>query len=309
MKLNDLRDIAAMPTVDVIIPAYNAAKYLPVAIDSVVAQTFEDWRILLIDDGSTDDTAEVVAPYIVRLGSKLKYIRQANGGLPNARNAAIRNSSAEFLALLDADDIWLPNRLTESLKSFENRPQVGLSYGFNNRIDQDGAVIDTFNYRQKHGEGKIAPYIYMRSIHLPCPTVTFRRKCIDEVGMFDESLKASEDRDLWLRIGLRYEVALVPKVIAHYRTSPDSMSTDPDRMLKAQLQFIEKHYGAPGCGMLQRRIALGRAYKQRAEALGLRRKPLAALASSFRALAYYPFDLSSARTAGSLLLRGAGISR
>src|ERR1700754_2166122 len=117
-----------MPIVDVIIPAYNAAKYLPIAIESVVAQTFEDWRILLVDDGSTDNTAEVVAPFLDRLGSKLKYIKQENRGLPAARNTAIRNSTAEFLALLDADDVWLPCRLTESLKAFANRPQVGLSY-------------------------------------------------------------------------------------------------------------------------------------------------------------------------------------
>jgi len=85
-----------MPKVDVIIPAYNAAKYLPTAIESVVAQTFEDWRILLVDDGSTDDTAAVVSPYLERLGPKLKYIRQENKGLPAARNAAIANSDAEF---------------------------------------------------------------------------------------------------------------------------------------------------------------------------------------------------------------------
>src|SRR5580698_341815 len=103
-----------MPKIDVIIPAYNASKYLPIAIESVVSQTFEDWRILLVDDGSTDNTAEIVAPFIERLGPKLKYIKQPNGGLPNARNTAIRHSSAEFLALLDADDIWLPCRLTET---------------------------------------------------------------------------------------------------------------------------------------------------------------------------------------------------
>src|ERR1700748_2633570 len=116
-----------MPKVDVIIPAYNAARYLPTAIESVIAQSFEDWQIQLVDDGSTDTSSEVVAPFIERFCSKLNYIRQPNQGLPAARNAAIRNSSAEFLALLDADDIWLPNRLAESLKSFENRPQVGLS--------------------------------------------------------------------------------------------------------------------------------------------------------------------------------------
>ncbi len=87
-----------MPKVDVIIPAYNAAKYLPAAIESVVAQTFDNWRILLIDDGSTDNTTEVVAPYIEQLGPKLKYIYQPNAGLPAARNTAIRNSSAELLA-------------------------------------------------------------------------------------------------------------------------------------------------------------------------------------------------------------------
>lgn len=144
-----------MPTFDVIIPAYNAAKLLPQAIDSVVAQTFEDWRILLVDDGSTDNTAEVVAPYIEQLGPKLKYIKQANAGLPAARNTAIRNSSSELLALLDADDIWLPERLAESVKCFKGRPQVGLAYGFNSRIDADGVVIDTFTRRSKYAEGRL----------------------------------------------------------------------------------------------------------------------------------------------------------
>ena len=294
-----------MPKVDVIIPAYNAAKYLPTAIESVMTQTFEDWRILLVDDGSTDDTAEVISPFLERLGPKLKYIKQNNKGLPAARNTAIRNSSAEFLALLDADDVWLPLRLMESLKSFEGRPQVGLSYGFNSRIDTKGAVIDTFATRQRHGEGWIARYIYMRKLDLPCPTMTFRRKCVDEVGLFDESLRATEDRDLWFRIALRYEVALVPKVIALYRVSPNSMSTDSGRMLQAQLQFIEKHYGAPGCGWLTRKIALSQVYKQYAVALNAGGQPRAAFLSLLRALVIFPFGLDNIRTGGSLLLRYA----
>jgi glycosyltransferase involved in cell wall biosynthesis len=298
-----------MSKVDVIIPAYNAARYLPAAIESVVAQTFDDWKILLIDDGSTDNTAEVVAPFLQRLGPKLQYIQKPNGGLPAARNTAIRNSSAEFLALLDADDIWLPCRLAESLKCFEGRPQVGLAYGFNARVDLEGNVIDTFDRRQRHGEGRIAPYIYMRKVDLPCPTVTFRRACVDEVGLFDESLRATEDRDLWLRIALRYEVAVVPKVIAHYRVSPNSMSTDPKRMLKAQLQFIEKYYGSPGCGMLARQIALSQVYKQYATALGILRQPWAGLASSLRAMALYPLDIDNVRVTGSLLLRCGGFTR
>jgi glycosyltransferase involved in cell wall biosynthesis len=298
-----------MPKVDVIIPAYNAAEYLPFAIESVLAQTFEDWRILLVDDGSTDNTAEVSAPFIERLGPKLQYIRQNNAGVSAARNTAIRSSSAEFLALLDADDMWLPCRLTESLKCFENRPEVGLAYGFNTRVSRQGEVIDTFDCRQDHGEGWIAPYIYMRKVDLPSPTITFRRKCIDDVGGFDETLRVTEDRDLWFRIALRYQVALIPKVLAHYRTSPESATTDPDRMLKSQLQFVEKHYGAPGCGVAARRIALARIYKQRAEALGIHRQIGPALSSSLRALALYPLDMGNVRTAASLLLQYAGLRR
>jgi len=298
-----------MPKVDVIIPAYNAAKYLPAAIESVVAQTFEDWRIVLVDDGSTDDTAAVVAPFIEQLGPKLEYIKQVNRGLPATRNTAIANSSAEFLALLDADDVWLPGRLSESLKYFEGHPEVGLTYGYNDRIDPEGNVIDTFDRPQKNGVGRIAPYIYMRKVDLCCPTITFRRKCVDEVGPFDESLRATEDRDLWIRIALRYEVALVPKLIAHYRMSPNSMSTDSGRMLRAQLQFIEKYYGAPGCGMVARQIALGQVYKQHAVALGAGQRPWTGLASLLRAFLLYPLDVDNARVAGSLLLRCAGVSR
>jgi glycosyltransferase involved in cell wall biosynthesis len=298
-----------MPKVEVIIPAYNAARYLPIAIESVVAQTFEDWRILLVDDGSTDDTTQVIAPYRQELGEKLLYLRKANGGLPAARNTAIRHATAEFLALLDADDIWLPNRLEESLKVFEGRPQVGLSYGYISRVDPDGALIDTFAARQCNGEGWIAPHIYTRAVYLPCPTITFRKRCVGEIGMFDETMRATEDRDLWLRIALKYEVALVPHLIAYYRMSPASMTTDSDRMLTAQMQFIDKHYGSKGCGWVARRKALSGIYKQRAETFSSRRRPWKAFASSLRSLLYYPLDGRTWRTAVSLLLTHTGLRR
>ncbi|RSL17545.1 glycosyl transferase family 2 [Edaphobacter aggregans] len=295
-----------MATVDVIIPSFNAAHYLPAAIESVVSQTFDDWQILLVDDGSTDNTAEVIAPFLERLGSKFKYIKQNNRGLPAARNTAIKASTAEFLALLDADDVWLPCRLSESLKAFAERPQAGLAYGLVTTIDPEGQLGRTFAGNPRYAEGNIAPYIYMRKVELPCPTMTFRRKCVDEVGLFDETMRATEDRDLWLRIALRYEVAFVPKVIAHYRISPGSMSTDPNRMLRAQLQFINKHYGAPGCGILARQISWARAYKQRADALKSQNRPWAALISSLRAVAICPIDMDNPRTAASLFWNWIG---
>jgi glycosyltransferase involved in cell wall biosynthesis len=301
----------ASPQVNVIIPAHNAAKYLPIAIESVMAQTFGDWSIVLVNDGSTDNTDAVVAPFLSALGDKITYIKQPKGGVSAARNTAIRNSFAEFLAILDADDVWLPHRLEEAVACLRARPDVGLCYGFITRISPDGTLLDTFDRRQKHGEGRIAPSLYMRRIDLPSPTITFRRECFDAAGGFDETLTVTEDRDLWLRIALRYKVALIPKVLAYYRTSPQSATTDPDRMLKSQLQFIEKHYGAPGCGALARRNGLGRIYKQRAEALGKLGQRTAALRSALRAVVLYPLDLSNLRTAASLLLRwlGAGANR
>ena len=201
-----------MATVDILIPAYNAARYLPAAIDSVMAQTFEDWRILLVDDGSTDETASVAAGYQTRLGHKMRVLTQQNRGLPAARNAALQVSSADFIAILDADDVWLPCRLQESLHSFAEHPDAGLSYGLVRRIDEQGLPFQTFTGNREHSQGWVAPYIYMRRIDLPCPTITFRRCCIDKVGLFDETMRATEDRDLWLRIALHYKVTFVPKV-------------------------------------------------------------------------------------------------
>ena len=295
-----------MATVDIIIPAFNAAKYLPLSLESVASQTFDDWQILLVDDGSSDNTAEVAAPFLKRFGPKIKYIKQSNQGVSAARNNAIRSSTSEFIAFLDADDVWLPCRLAESVNVLRTRPTVGLSYGLLTGIDHEGRHGGTFEGNGRHAEGRIAPYIYMRTIELPSPTITIRRDCLDEVGVFDETLRVTEDRDLWLRIALRYEVGFVPKVLALYRQSPNSLSTDPERMLQAQLQFIEKHYGSDGCGLMNRQASLARSYKQRAEVFMQQNKPRAALSSSLYALALYPIGLDNVRTAGSIFLSWMG---
>ncbi len=290
-----------MATVDVIIPAFNAARYLPAALESVASQSFSDWRIVLVDDGSTDNTSEIVAPFMDRLGAKLRYIRQDNRGLPAARNAAIRASDSEFLALLDADDIWLPCRLSESVRVLRERPDAGLAYGLVTHIDDDGIPQSTFPGNRHPAEGRIATQIYMRKVDLPCPTITFRRRCMEEIGAFDESMRATEDRDLWLRIALRHEVAFIPKVIAYYRWSAGSMSRDTQRMVDAQKRFVRKHYGAAGCGLIPRQVAYARIYKQRADALQAQGKTGAALLSAAQAVATYPLDLDNLRAAASLL--------
>jgi GT2 family glycosyltransferase len=293
--------ILVVATVDVIIPAYNTAKYLPFALESVGAQDFDDWKIVLVDDGSTDNTQQVIAPFLERFGSRMICVRQENRGLPAARNTAIKSSDSEFLALLDADDVWLPHRLSESLKVFRKRPDVGLVYGGITLIDPEGNPGQSFEGTPLNSAPNITSMIYTREIHLPCPTVTFRRTCIENVGLFDESMRATEDRDLWLRIAQRHNVAFIPKVIAYYRKSPNAMSTDSLRMLTAQVQFIQKNFGSPGCGRRARRIALARAYSHRAEGLSKEGKRADAFLASLKALSYYPLSREALRTSGSLL--------
>lgn len=277
-----------MATVDVIIPAYNGARYLPYALDSVIAQTFGDWKIVLVDDGSTDNTAEVVAPYAARLGERLAYIRQANAGVSAARNRAIRASDAEFIALLDADDVWRPERLAETVRAFREHPEAGIVYSGLTLMDAEGREGQTYTGTKANETAKVAPLIYSREIHLPCVTVSVRRRCVEEAGLFDESMRATEDRDLWFRVALKYDAVFVPKSLAYYRVTADSASRDPEKMMRGQEWFLRKHYGAPGCGLAARQRALGRVYRESAETYMERRERGKALRNAWRAVAAYP---------------------
>ncbi len=272
---------------DIIIPAYNAAKFLPAALESVIRQTYSDWRIILVNDGSSDETRAIGRAFQQQLGSKMLFLEQENRGLSASRNIAMQHSTAPLLALLDADDIWLPNRLEASRRCFENN-QVGLSYGFVSLIDAGGNVLHTQNPQDQLDEGSVSSAIYTRSINLPCPTISFRRECISEVGDFDEDMRASEDRDLWLRISLKYEVARIPEVIALYRVSSGSMSDDLDRMFHAQLKFIEKHRTHSKFSPEEHRLAISSVYRQHAETFGQRRRYWRAFLYAVRAFVTHP---------------------
>ena len=271
---------------DIIIPAYNGAKFLPSALESVIRQTYSDWRIILVDDGSSDETPAIGKDFQRRLGSKMLFISQRNRGLSATRNIAMQHATAPLLALLDADDLWLPNRLEATRRCFEDG-QVGLSYGFVSLIDIDGKVLRTQDPQEQLEEGAISSAIYTRSVNLPCPTISFRRECIGEVGGFDEDMRASEDRDLWLRIALKYQVARIPEVIALYRVSSGSMSDDLDRMFRAQLKFIEKHRFSSEVSPTEHRVAIASVYRQHAETFGERRRYWSALLYAMRAFATY----------------------
>ncbi len=292
-----------MSKFDVLIPAFNAAQFLPGAIESVMAQIEQDWHIIVVDDGSSDETPAAAAPYLDRLGSRMTYLRQNNSGPSAARNRGIRASDSPFIAFLDADDLWLPDRLARALPLLERDAETGLTYSGISRFREPGKIVDTFHGNTGKAEGYVAEQIYTRGIELPCSSVTIRRAALETAGMFDETMHATEDRDLWLRIAQRYRIAFVPEVLVLYRMSENSQSSDPSRMLRTQTQFIRKHYGEPGCGWKARQAALARAYKQQAESFADRREFSMSLRHAVHATVLAPWAIGNLRTAASIALR------
>ncbi|MGH9541796.1 MAG: glycosyltransferase family 2 protein [Terriglobales bacterium] len=281
-----------MPRVSAIVPCYNTAKYLPAALDSVIAQTYGDWEIVLVDDGSTDNTPAIAAEYKKRLGDRLQYVRQENRGLSAARNTAIRSARGEFLAILDADDIWLPERLARGVALMDADAEVALLHS--GVLFMDAAGQPLFHPRQdrRRLSGRIARQIYTREIHLPCPTVLIRASVLRSVGLFDEGMRATEDRDLWFRIASRHKVGYVDDVLAGYRVSAGSMSSDLDRMRSAQRAFARKHYRAGSVSWSEQRRAMAGIHHEMADAQRARGHGWRALGWRLRAAVDDPFSPS-----------------
>jgi GT2 family glycosyltransferase len=203
-----------MPKISVIIPAYNAGAYIARAIDSVLAQTYQDFEIIVIDDGSTDNTRERVAAY----SNRVTYLYQPNSERSAARNRGLRAASGDFFAFLDADDQWLPERLAKELALFDRYPGLGLVYAYAKVMDDHGGPYGTIgtafpteqaaNFRAFEG--------LLLGKYLPIPTVLIRQQCLDTAGLFDEGVSISEDWDLWLRVAVDWPMGFVPEPLAIY---------------------------------------------------------------------------------------------
>jgi len=268
-----------MPRISVIVPAYNAAAFLRDALESVLRQTYPDWEVVLVDDGSTDGTKEVIEACIPAFNGRLRYIYQENRGCGAARNAAIAASSGELIALLDADDIWLEKRLEAGVGVLDNHPKVGLVHAQVVRIDREGRIIGKPPLpAEKYLSGRIAQHIYARRAHLLLPTVLLRRGCLDVTGNFDESFRATEDRDLWFRIARVFDIVYLNEVAAQYRVLPQSLSHDWERARISQLRFLEKHFRAGHASLREYRQGLANLHRERADVLFNR----GALAESIR---------------------------
>jgi hypothetical protein len=221
MNLKDLSiEAIAAPKVSIVIPAYNAMTYLPDTLASVFQQTFSDFEVLLVDDGSTDRLQTWVAQTV--FDRRVKLISQPNQGLSAARNTGITHSQSEYIAFLDADDLWHPTKLAQQVQWLDAHPPIGLIYNQTAQIDSAGTP--TGRVLGTEIAGNILPQMLQRNI-IDCPSsVVVRGQCFDRVGLFDRTLRSVEDWDMWIRIAAIYPVAVICQPLVYYRQHPSNMS-------------------------------------------------------------------------------------
>ncbi|MBM4053175.1 MAG: glycosyltransferase [Planctomycetes bacterium] len=226
------------PLVSIIMPTYNCATYLPESIDSVLAQTYEAYEIIVIDDGSTDNTKSVLAPYM----EKIRYIDLGrNKGLPTARNLGIESAKGEFIAFLDADDIWMPEKLELSIDQFLKNPDVGMVYSKHINVDSKSRYREG-KIKGKLPSGNIFAQLFFEQNFVICSSVVVRKEVFNKAGLFDYELVNCQDWDMWLRIAFYYKAIGINTPLVKYRHSSKSLSKNRDNVLKYQQVVIDKIY-------------------------------------------------------------------
>ena len=223
-----------MPRVSVIIPAFNASRFISQAIESVLDQTFTDRELIVVDDGSTDDTASLVMKY----GEKLRYIYQKNQGLSSARNTGIVKAEGEYIGFLDADDYWDREKLRHQVALLDSSPDTGVVYTALKVVDKDNREIEE---RGCLVRGRVFFSLLTENCVVgSCSSALIRRECFEKAGTFDEMLSASEDWDLWLRIAPYYLFDFVDLPLTFYRIHEGNMHKDLVLMEKNVFHVIDK---------------------------------------------------------------------
>jgi glycosyltransferase involved in cell wall biosynthesis len=227
--------VTVSPAVSVIIPSYNSAQFLAQGLDSVLAQTLPPAEVLVIDDGSTDATRALMESYTRRYPNVVRYVFQENTGQGGARNHGMRLASSEWVAFLDADDWWKPEKLARQMELVKSNPNAVLLYTGLEMRYPDGRI----EVRLPTPPSELWPDLRYGNKITPS-TVMAKRKVLLEAGGFDTQFRGTEDWELWVRLGPRLPVACVPDALTCYRVSDASISTKIDHMVAQERAVLNK---------------------------------------------------------------------
>ncbi|WP_100639765.1 glycosyltransferase family 2 protein [Marinobacter salexigens] len=223
--------------VSVIVPVYNRAHLVAETIESILLQSYKSVEIVLINDGSTDNSLAVLREYESRFPDRIRVIDQPNQGQIIARNNGIKRARGKYIAFLDSDDLWIENKLEWQIPLFSEG--VGLVYGGVELINEYGDTTG-FDPCDAAIQGEIYPQLLVKN-RMTGGSVVVLREALEKVGVFDPEFSAAENWDLWLRICKEYQARLVDKPVVKYRLHQNNMSKDVALMQHAKLQIMEKH--------------------------------------------------------------------
>jgi len=253
------------PKVSIVMPVQNGEKYIGVAIESILAQKYDNHELVIVDDGSIDRTAELVESFRHKLS--LKYVRhEVTRGIAPSMNDGVRNAAGQFISFLDHDDAWFPEFLETQVGYLQEHTDVGMVHSDFQTIDTEGHVIEPSVAAcrgRRRPSGCVFPELFMDSF-IVGNSVLIRRECFERLGLFDESLRWG-DYHMWLRIARNYQVDYVPKVLTQYRQHPTQSTRspggrpdeDPVALLAIRkiLELYPEIRQELGPRMIQRRIA------------------------------------------------------
>lgn len=213
--------------VSVLLTCYNGERWIAQTLQSVCAQTYPDWELIVVNDGSTDGSQAVIDRFMdLRIRRR---IQQAHCGIPGARNRGLREALGAFVSVLDQDDLWHPHRLAQQIAYLNANPEVGVVYTNADHIDTEGRVIGV-RYRTPPGAGWLLETFLRRGLAVPIGTILARRECLTAVGPFNERLYGCDDYDLLVRLASRFRFGYLDECLTQLRYHPGSAWLS-DRML------------------------------------------------------------------------------
>lgn len=290
------------PLVSVVMPAYNRAKYIGAAIESVTAQSYSNWRLHIIDDGSTDETAVIVRQQ-AHDEPRIHYSYQSNAGQSAARNRALESATGKYVCFLDSDNLWMPDKLKQQVQLAEGNPAYDVFYGETTVISDTGEVLQA--NRVRRWSGKVTEQL-LKGNFVNFNTSLVRRSALERSGGFDEALRSGEDFDLWLRLSRHSKFYYTPQTWAKYRVTPGQISADVWKNLNANKAILERFIASNAAVLDKRAIdaSWSRFYVRCGRAYASQGKRRAALEEYGRALRHELAATHVWRSIAAVLLRG-----
>lgn len=237
-----LMDNPGSPKVSVIIPTYNRSHVLGRAVRSVLNQTYQDFELIVVDDGSSDATVEVVSGFA---DPRIRYLRhEENRGAAAARNSGIKAARGEYIAFLDSDDEWFPEKLQKQVEAFAKLPpRVGMVYTDLWKIGDDGVRRYWRASRILPDDGLVYDHLLAdRLTGISLPSVVVRKECFTKVGMFDEEFPRLIDRELFMRLSKHFYFYHLPEALVNYYETEPRISSEPELLIAARRLLLEKYY-------------------------------------------------------------------